>query len=281
MGQVVVLGSINVDLVVTADRLPLPGETVIGNGFSVLHGGKGANQAVAASRAGASVLLRGAVGGDDFADAAVDALVADGIDVSAVQRVDGPTGVALITVDEAGENSIVVVAGANARADGRGAHWRPGDVASAVLEVPLDAVREFFVEARVGGATTVLNAAPVTEGAAELLGLVDVLCVNETELAALGDVSPNALVVTLGAAGVLVVTGGVETRFAAHAVDVVDTVGAGDATCGYLVAGLAVGLDLVDAARRANAAGAMTVRAVGARTSPTAAEVDEFLADRS
>jgi len=280
MGRVVVLGSINVDLVATADRLPLPGETVAGTGFSVLHGGKGANQAVAASRAGASVVLRGAVGGDAFADAAVDALVADGIDVLAVDRVGGPTGVAVITVDAAGENTIVVVAGANALADGRGVQWRPGDVASAVLEVPLSAVRQFFAEARAGGATTVLNAAPVTDGAAELLSLVDVLCVNETELAALGDVSPDALVVTLGSAGVLVVAGGVETRVTAHSVDVVDTVGAGDATCGYLVAGLASGLDLVEAVRWANAAGAMTVRAVGARTSPTAVEVEEFMVDR-
>jgi len=284
-GRVIVLGSVNADLVVTTDVLPVAGQTVVGSSFTRAQGGKGANQAVAAARAGAEVVLCGAVGSDAFGDAAVAELVDDGVDVSRVARVDDPTGVAVIVVESSGENSIVVVAGANSGARGAGVVWRPGDVASAVLEVPVSAVEEFFAEARAGGATTFLNAAPATAGAERLLGLCDVVCVNEVELAALGGsvdgwVGGAALVATLGAGGVRVVDDQGEMLLAAHEVSVVDTVGAGDATCGVLVAGLAAGLSLRDAAVRANAAGAMTVRAAGARTSPTFGELDDFLRSR-
>ena len=280
-GRVVVLGSVNTDLVATTEVLPARGETVAGLGFSRSQGGKGANQAVAAARDGAEVVLCGAVGADPFGDEALAALAADGVEVSRAARVGEPTGVALIVVERSGENVIVVVAGANARASGAGFAWRPGDVAAAVLEVPVDAVEEFFVAARAGGATTCLNAAPVVPGAERLLGLCDVVCVNEVELAALGgNVGDAALVATLGPQGVTVVDGDGTLELAAHEVDVVDTVGAGDATCGVLVAGLAAGLSLRDAAVRANAAGAMTVRAAGARTSPHRDELDDFLRGR-
>ncbi|HZJ26468.1 MAG TPA: ribokinase [Acidimicrobiia bacterium] len=277
-GRVIVLGSVNVDLIARTAALPKAGETVSGSSFTQSHGGKGANQAVAAARAGAAVMLCAAVGTDGFGDAALSALEADDVDTGLVSRVEDPTGVALVTVEESGENQIVVVAGANLRAVGRGVSWRPGDVASAVLEVPIAAVEEFFAEARAAGAMTVLNAAPATSRASRLLSLCDVVCVNEAELESLGgSVAGAALVVTLGPAGVRVVDGEGELSVVGHTVEVIDTVGAGDATCGVLAAGLAAGSPLRDAVVRANAAGALAVRARGARTSPTAAELDEFL----
>jgi ribokinase len=275
---VVVLGSVNVDLVAHTAVLPRAGETVSGSSFAQSHGGKGANQAVAASRAGAEVVLCAAVGTDGFGEAALAALVRDDVDTALVARVEGPTGVALVIVEESGENQIVVVAGANRRAVGRGVVWRHGDVASAVLEVPVGAVEEFFTEARSAGATTVLNAAPATSEASRLLPLCDVVCVNEVEFEALGNsVGEASLVVTLGSEGVRVVDADGESLLAAHAVEVVDTVGAGDAFCGVLAAELAAGLPLRDSVARANAAGAVAVQTRGARTSPTARELDEFL----
>ena len=267
------------DFVVRTSALPRPGETVSGSGFTQAHGGKGANLAVAAARAGGDVVLYAAVGTDSFGNAALDVLAREGIDLAGAARVTDATGIAVILVDDTGENEIVVVAGANARAEGRGAAWQPGDVAAAVLEVPIDAVEDFFTAARAGGATTFLNAAPATPDAARLVGLCDVVCVNEHELTALGgSVGTAALVVTLGSRGLRVVDGDGEFSAPGHTVEVVDTVGAGDAMCGVLVAELARGRSLRDAAVRANAAGALTVRAAGARTSPTRAEVDAFLA---
>jgi ribokinase len=269
---------VNVDLAVHTAVLPRAGETVSGSSFAQTHGGKGANQAVAASRAGAEVVLCAAVGTDGFGDAALAALARDDVDTGLVARVEGPTGVALVIVEESGENQIVVVAGANRRAVGRGVVWRHGDVASAVLEVPVAAVEEFFTEARAAGATTVLNAAPATSEASRLLPLCDVVCVNEVEFEALGNsVGAASLVVTLGSEGVRVVDADGECRLGAHAVAVVDTVGAGDAFCGVLATGLAAGLSLRDSVVRANAAGAVAVQKRGARTSPAAGELDEFL----
>ena len=277
-GRVVILGSVNVDLVARVAVLPRPGETVRGSGFTRSPGGKGANQAVAAARAGADVVLCGAVGTDDSGRAALAALAHEGVDLEQVARVDEPTGVALILVEESGENEIVVVPGANRRAQGEGIAWRPGDVAAAVLEVPITAVESFFRAARGAGAATFLNAAPATTGATRLLPLCDVVCVNEGELEALGGSTKGAdLVVTLGSDGVRVVDADGEFALAAHGVEALDTVGAGDAVCGVLVAGLAAGRPLRESVVRANAAGAMTVQGTGARSSPTAGEIDEFL----
>lgn len=284
-GRVVVLGSVNVDLTARTGRLPHAGETVLGSSFTRAHGGKGANQAVAAARAGARVSLCGAVGRDSFGDDALETLARDGVDVGRVARVAEPTGTAIIVVDDAGENEIVVVPGANGHARGDGIEWRRGDVAAAVLEVPLGAVETFFGEARAAGVTTVLNAAPATAAAARLLPLVAVLCVNEGELEALGPLPPEphpagggmAVVTTLGSRGIRLVDGDGELSVPAHPVPVVDTVGAGDAACGVLAAGLAEGRPLRECVTRANAAAAMAVRAAGARTSPTAADLDRFL----
>ena len=277
-GRVVVLGSVNVDLVAHTARLPRPGETVVATHFSHLMGGKGANQAVAAARAGAQVVLCGAVGHDGFGHAARAALAEENVDVERVVSVAEPTGVAFVVVEESGENQIVVVAGANACADGRDLDWRVGDVATAVLEVPIAAVERFFSEARDAGAMTVLNAAPATADARRLIPLCDVVCVNAGERETLGELTADtAWVITLGAAGIRVVDADGELILPPHDVTVVDTVGAGDAACGALVAALAAGLTLRRAAARANAAGALAVRAVGARSAPTTLEIDQQL----
>ncbi len=276
--RVVILGSVNVDLVARARRLPRPGETVMGSGFSESHGGKGANQAVAAARAGAEVVLCAAVGTDGSGDRAISDLLNEGVNCDRVARVGEPTGLAIVLVDDEGENEIVVVEGANARASGVGVAWRRGDVAAAVLEVPIGEVRGFFREARSSGATTLLNAAPADPRAGPLVSLSDVVCVNERELETLGGlVGGVTFVVTRGANGVVVFDGDGEFEVGAHPVSAFDTVGAGDTICGFLAAGLAAGLPVRAAVVRANAAAALSVTRSGARSSPTAAEVDEFL----
>ena len=228
-------------------------------------------------RGRATVVLCAAVGTDEFGDRAIAALAAENVGVDRVARVEEPTGVALILVEESGENEIVG-RGANNHADGSGFAWRRGDIAAAVLEVPTPTVEVFFAEARAAEATTFLNAAPATGDAAPVIALVrrGVRERARTRVTG-GAVGGAAFVVTLGPRGVRVVDRHGELSLPAHAVDVIDTVGAGDATCGVLAAGLAEGLSLRDSAVRANAAGAMTVRAAGARTSPTANEIDEFL----
>lgn len=304
--QVVVLGSVNVDITAVLEHLPQPGETVSGGVLQRGHGGKGANQSVAAARAGASVRFVGAVGQDADGDDVLATLAAEGVDVAAVRRVDAATGTALICVDAAGENQIAVAPGANRHASATDVDLTGAAVAIAQLEAPLDAVAAFFGRARAAGARTILNAAPIHPGAEaaiiDLLDVVDVLVVNRHELAALtdhgtardarpaGDVGALAatlvrgtpgrtVLVTLGAGGVVHVapTGEVDT-VAGHPVDAIDTVGAGDAFCGVLGAALAAGYHPTDAVRRANAAGALATVAAGARSAPTATAVDALLA---
>lgn len=184
-----VLGSVNVDVTAVLERLPRPGETVSGGVLQRGHGGKGANQAVAAARAGATVRFVGAVGRDADGDDVLAVLGDEGVDVSAVRRVDAATGTALICVDAAGENQIAVAPGANRHASADGVDLTGTRVAMAQLEAPLDAVTSFLTRAREAGARTILNAAPIHPGAAaaivDLLDLVDVLVVNRHELDAL------------------------------------------------------------------------------------------------
>jgi ribokinase len=273
-GSVVVVGSINADLVVTLDRLPAPGETVIGGRFARHGGGKGANQAVAAARAGARVRFVGAVGDDDFGGAALAELEAEGIDVSAVVRLaDEPTGVALIAVDHEGRNQIAVASGANARVDGAAVgELRASDVCLLGFEVPDAAVVAGARAAAAAGARIVLNPAPAREIPDAVLdapGLV--LTPNAGEAEALGggralaERTGGPVIVTRGAEGAVLLDAASETAIPAPAVDVVDTTGAGDAFNGVLAAGLAAGLDLVDAARRAVEAATASVRVAGAR----------------
>src|SRR4051794_41258012 len=274
-GSVVVVGSINVDLVVTLDRLPAAGETVIGGRFARHGGGKGANQAVAAARAGAAVRFVGAVGADDFGADAVAELVREGIDVSAIARLeDEATGVALIAVDGGGRNQLAVASGANARVDAAIAAAIPieaGDVCLLGFEVPDTAIVAAARAATRAGARIVLNPAPARPLPDELRGLRSVATPNADEARTLGGAGAIAahtggpVIVTEGADGAVLRDGATEIRLPAPAVDVVDTTGAGDAFNGVLAAGLAAGLDLRTAAGRAVEAASASVRVAGAR----------------
>lgn len=302
MAAVVVVGSANVDLVVRAPRHPVPGETLLGTGFATHAGGKGANQAVAAARAGARTVLIGRMGHDGGADVLRSALTAAGVDISAVGTCrHDPTGTAVITVADSGENTIVVVPGANALLrtehvdDAIGAGlFDDVRVAIAQLEVSLDVVRHGFAIAKRRGAITMLNAAPMTELSPELLAVTDVLVVNETELeqltgsssasfddarwSTLGAVS--SVVLTLGGDGAVVLRRThVAVTTPGHRVKVVDTTAAGDTFCGFLAASLADGESLDAGVIRANAAAALACTKAGAQPSiPTADEVRGLLA---
>jgi ribokinase len=269
-GTVVVVGSINADLVVTLDHLPAAGETVIGGRFARHGGGKGANQAIAAARAGARVRFVGAVGDDDFGHAALAELEGEGIDVTAVAKTSEPTGVALIAVDREGRNQIAVASGANATVDGSGiGALGPDDVCLLGFEVPDAAVVAGARAAKEAGARIVLNPAPARPIPDELDRRVAILTPNAREAQALGGAAKLAaagsLIVTRGAEGAVLIEDGIETRIPAPRVDVVDTTGAGDAFNGVLAAGLAAGLDLEAAARRAVEAATASVRVAGAR----------------
>ncbi|MFO1314865.1 MAG: PfkB family carbohydrate kinase [Burkholderiales bacterium] len=283
--MVVVFGSINLDLVARVPRIPVPGETIAGRTLATLPGGKGANQALAARRAGAAVTMIGAVGRDGFAAAALANLAAAGVDLTHVAAVDVPTGVALINVDDRGENAITVVPGANA-------HVRADDVADALLapggtllmqlEVPVAEVVALAHRAHARGMTVVLNAAPAAALPAALLDDLDVLVVNEHEAAAcarawrlpespagfVADATERfgvAVVLTLGARGALTQVGGEVVRAAPAPVDVVDTTGAGDAFAGALAAALDRGNGLAAALGEGVRAGAAACEHAGAQ----------------
>lgn len=297
--DVVVVGSINHDLTVVADRLPRPGETVLGISHYAGGGGKGANQAVAAARLGSSVAMLGRVGRDQHGLALVSHLRAEGVDVSGV-GIDphAPTGMAVITVDGRGENSIVVIPGANMSLDvedisGFETLITEARVVLAQLEVPVETVA-----AAAGKAAGIfcLNPAPARPLPPELLALVDVLIPNRSELSTLAGgpepeeldavvesaasiPGPGAVVVTLGADGALVVEDDRVERIRAPGVDVVDTTGAGDAFCAGLATALSRGDTLTDAARLATAAGALATTRPGAQAAmPHAGEVEALMA---
>jgi ribokinase len=304
-GRVLVVGSVNVDLVVQTDRLPLPGETVLGGTFTRFHGGKGGNQAVAAARLGVPVMLVAALGDDEFGAAARAALAREGIGTDVLITLEhAATGVALILVDAKAENQIAVAPGANAGLTA--AHVRQalvrlnphaGDVVIVTHEIPTDAAREALRVGREGGAWTVLNPAPADGLDRSLISLADVVVPNRGELARLvaddarrsgraaigaeetvkaarslleatseGPGAGKAILVSLGSAGaVLVRRGGPAVDIKAPRVKAVDATGAGDALNGALAAALAGGLDLEAAARRAVVAASVSVTRAGAR----------------
>ena len=290
----VVVGSANLDLVATTTRLPGPGETVLGSHFAQHPGGKGLNQAVAASRSGAAVTIIAALGDDDAGRNLVDVIESEGIDVSQVAVVAGaPTGRAVITVDARGENTIVVIPGANelARVELLPAIG-PATVLLAQLEVPIATAMAAFTAARTAGIRTMLNPSPAPVGglADELLSLCDIVVPNEHEVDLLGGVDHllssgvGAVVVTRGAAGVTVTERSADLPDAvvwsvdAFEVDPIDTTGAGDAFCGALAARLAAGDDLRDAVRYAAAAGALATTVAGAVPSiPIATDIQGLI----
>jgi ribokinase len=288
--RVVVLGSANMDLVATTPALPQPGETVLGTDFVTLPGGKGANQAIAAARAGGAAVLLGAVGSDSFGVTLTARLAASGVDTSRLRVVYGASGVALVTVNAAGENTIVVTPGANAAFTGLSAAElavvEGADVLVAQLEIPLETVTAAARTARAAGVRVVLNAAPATRLPADLAELVDVLVVNEREAAAItgrGREEPAALLSVVPRA--LLTAGSDGAWYAARdepvrhippvRVDSVDTTGAGDAFTGALAVAWAEGRDLLDAAHWAAAAGAACARRLGASVAmPDRADID-------
>ncbi|MFC4372468.1 ribokinase [Nocardia halotolerans] len=269
---VVVLGSVNMDLVTSTERRPTRGETVLGSGFATVPGGKGANQAIAAARSGARVRFLGATGDDAFGETLRTTLSEAGVDITLLRRVDGASGVATIVVDESGDNSIIVVTGAN----GRMTELTPTELATIAaadillcqLEIPVDTVVEAARRARASGTVVALNPSPVRPLPGELWAAVDVAIVNtlefeqfRTELAQVPHV-----VRTLGEEGALYRgADGTELAVAGLPVDVVDTTGAGDAFTGALLATWRQGVDT--AVKWANIAGALATTRPGASAS--------------
>ena len=283
MIDVVVLGSANLDLVAVTSRHPKPGETVLGNSYREHAGGKGLNQAVAAARCGARVAFVGAVGDDEAGRRLIAVASDEGIDTSDVAIVKEPTGRAVIVVDDRGENSIVVIPGANDRVSGE--RLPKSRVVVTQLEIPVASVETAFAEARRRGAITILNPAPSQELPPSLVALCDVIIPNEHEAESLGgtdellSAGATTVIVTRGAAGVTIhQSDNAAIEIAAPSVEVVDTTGAGDAFCGNFAARLAAGDDIEAAAKWATVAGALAVTAAGAVPSlPLRSAVDAFL----
>lgn len=296
-GHIVVVGSINMDMVVRAPRHPAPGETILGTDFQTFPGGKGANQAVAAARLGGKVMMVGRVGTDPFGDVLLANLNKDGIDTQYVYRTEATaSGVALITVSESGQNNIVVVPGANWKllpSDVQAAEpaFKGADVVLLQLEIPIETAAAAVHMAKRYGAQVVFNPAPAQPLDASLLAEVDFLVPNEQELSLLTGLQPiklaahslqsigvKHLIVTLGSKGVYVLEGGNSTRLPSHPVHVIDTTAAGDAFVGAFAVGLTEGLSPHQAAAMGNAAGALSVTGAGAQPSlPTRASLNEFL----
>jgi ribokinase len=298
MGRVFVAGSINMDVVATAERHPRLGETVAGREVFYFPGGKGANQAVAAAKLGAATTLIGRVGTDAFGHDLRAFLAAQGVDLTLVQETpEAQTGTAVITVADA-DNTIVVVPGANAlvtAVDVDRVALIKGDVAISQFEIPLPAISAFFKRARAAGATTILNPSPALAFDGGLLDLVDILVLNESELGFLTKTglhdtddlwrfiesarslqagTDKIICVTLGKRGVIALVGGEPLILSGHVVEAIDTTGAGDCFAGALAAQLAGGKAIGDALDYANIAASICVQRMGAAPSmPTAAEV--------
>ena len=302
MTRVFVAGSINMDVVATAERHPRVGETVAGREVLYFPGGKGANQAVAAAKLGAATALIGRLGQDAFGAELRTFLAGQGVDLSLVRETDGAhTGTAIITLADA-DNTIVVVPGANGLVtpeDVSALGLAKGDVAVSQFEIPFPAISAFFTRARSAGATTILNPAPAREFGKDLLDLVDVLVLNESELCLLAKAklheshepvrfvevakalqarSSQIICVTLGKRGAVALVENEPIIVPGRRVTAVDTTGAGDCFVGALAAQLALGATIRDAIGYANAAASICVQRMGAAPSmPTAAEVAAVL----
>ncbi len=299
--MITVFGSINMDLIANVERLPEPGETVAGSAFTTAAGGKGANQALAARRGGATVRMVGAVGNDSFAEPALALLREAGADLTSVARSAQPTGTAHILVDTHGENVIAVVASANGTltpgdAETAVAAMAAGDILMLQLEVPAAAVEQALHQARSRGITTIINIAPLTGDARRLGRMADIVIANETEfellaakdgmsaedrrhaLRALHAETGQTLIVTLGADGVIAMREGQMYEAKGLKIEPVDTVGAGDTFCGYLAASLDAGLSFEKALRRAAVAGSLACLKAGAQPAiPLNQDVDALI----
>jgi ribokinase len=291
---ITVLGSTNLDLIGTVSRIPKPGETVPGGVFSMAAGGKGANQALAARRAGAEVRMVAAAGTDSFADEALKLLRADGVDLSKVRTVEGATGIAMIFVDAHGENVIAILPGANgtmaaADADAALGGLGIGSVLMLQQEIPQAATERALELAKAQGVLSIMNTAPFLPTTRAIAEQASIVIANETEFelltgagldrldAAMADwarTQNQTVIVTLGGDGARAATPEGSFAVPAYKVEPVDTVGAGDTFCGYLAAGLDSGLGLEEAMRRAAVAASLACLKPGAQPAiPFAAEV--------
>jgi ribokinase len=298
---IVVVGSINLDLVATADSIPVPGQTILGGSFQTHFGGKGANQAVAAAKLGANVAMIGCVGTDEFGKQLLGGLRTAGVKTEAVSRIEGSSGVALITTDTRGENSIVVVPGANAALDVRQLRRyedlvQAAGVVLAQLEIPMETVEHLAEVCEKSGIPLILDPAPAQSLSAELLKRCAWVTPNESEAQILcGSAAENEpeivellrnsgaqnLILKQGARGVSIaeVKKGI-VHVDGFAVRAVDTTAAGDAFNGAFAVAMAGGETITESVRFANAVAAISVTRAGAQPSmPTLVEVEKFLAE--
>lgn len=301
MNQILVVGSLNADLVVRAPRFPQPGETISGDDLNIIPGGKGANQAVAAARLGANVSLLGRVGKDNFGDFLLENLKQNKVDSTLIQRDDSSTGTAIIVVDASGQNSIVLSAGANGNvsiADVDNIPFTNYQLLLLQLEIPLPTVLRAAQRAKENNARVVLNPAPAKELPDELIALADFIIPNETELSLLTkqkvsdmasaeSAAKNLLrrgaknvIVTLGGKGALIVNTETCKQVDTYQVNVVDTTAAGDAFIGGLATSLLENKPLEDAVRFGCACGALAVTKFGAQPSlPTKEAVEQLISN--
>ncbi len=299
MADIVVVGSLNADLVVKSPRFPQPGETISGEDLQIIPGGKGANQAVAAARQGVKTAMLGRVGSDSFAPFLVDNLKANQVDTSHVIVDSSATGTAIIVVDSNGQNSIVLSPGANGNvspADVDSASFLNSKLLLLQLEIPTPTVLHAAQQARAHGLTVILNPAPAKSLPRELISVVDILIPNESELSLLTGLPVNdigsaeraakeflkqgvkTVIVTLGSKGALLVTATQVTQVDSYKVDVVDTTAAGDAFIGGFASAMLSGKSLEDSVRYGCACGALATTKFGAQPSlPTKEDVEKFI----
>jgi len=301
MKKILVVGSINMDLVTVTEKTPKIGETILGRSFAQIPGGKGANQAVAMARLGADVAMIGRVGTDSFGDTLIEGMKNDGLKVEGIEKVEGvSTGIASIVVDDSAHNSIIVVPGANfeideADIDRHRKLYEEADIVVHQLETPLNVVEYSLKLAKSMGKTTILNPAPAKELSDEIIASIDYLIPNETELELLSgmevkttddvmaaakvlmDKGVKKLVVTLGSKGSIYIDENETKEVNAYKVDAVDTTAAGDSFIGGLTTALAKGATFTEAMEFATKVGAITVTRRGAQTSlPTLEEIEDF-----
>jgi len=303
MPNILVIGSLNADLVVRTPRFPAPGETISGEDLVIIPGGKGANQAVAASRQDSSVAMVGRVGSDSFGPTLIQNLQKNKVDTIHVETDESATGTAIIVVDANGQNSIVLSPGANGKVtpiDVDAVSFQDADLLLLQLEIPLETVVHAASVARQNGLRVILNPAPACPLPDSLLADVDILVPNESELQLLTELpvididsaetaakallakEVKTVIITLGANGALLVTKGKATHVPGFKVDVIDTTAAGDAFIGGLAAALLIDKSLEEAVRYGNASGALATTKFGAQPSlPTAEEVEQLLSLRA
>lgn len=301
MSEVLVVGSINMDLVVKTDEIPKIGETLLGSELLQIPGGKGANQGAAIAKLRNDVTFLGKVGNDVYADVMLKSMEDSGVDISHIERCNTNTGIAVINVDKHGNNNIVVISGANGFVDKDYLQmnievFKSSKIVLFQLEIPIDSVKEGLIIAKKLGKTTILNPAPARDLDDEIINNIDILIPNEHELQRLSKVNITddeslleasklllnkgikQIIVTLGSRGVLYVTKDEHSFYKAYKVDAVDTTAAGDSFIGGFTSAYIKGSSIEESITRGQAAAALAVQKIGAQSSlPTLEEVEAFI----